>query len=68
MPTVALLVMSAAFEDVGQELGRIDNEIDKPRNNRVLNANFIEILYADDTIVITNGRKAMQLALNAIDK
>ena len=67
-PYVFLLVMSAAFEDVNKELNRIDNDMDTPRNNRALNANFNEILYADDTIVITNGRKAMQIALNAIER
>ena len=38
-----------------------------PKNNKVQNTNFNEILYADDTICMAEGKAAVQHQLAAIE-
>ena len=67
-PYLFVIIMTVLFKDVhdGMEDDVAQNE--QPKRNRVSNANFNEILYADDTICVANGRVAMQRHLAAIEK
>ena len=61
-----LLVMNGIFHDV-DNLPQLAKEIE-PKENKVQNTNFNEILYADDTICITRTAQAMQTLITRIQK
>ena len=43
-------------------------QVEHPKHNKVQNANFTELLYADDTICVTNGIAPMQFLVRSIEK
>ena len=61
-PYPFLIVMTAMFHDVEKEATSNKNE------KRVLNTNFDEILYADDTICVSTDTKQINKRLAAIEK
>ena len=61
-PYLFLIVMTAMFHDVETEASRRKHE------KRVLNTNFDEILYADDTICVSTDTREINERLAAIEK
>ena len=61
-PYLFVLVMTVMFEDIHDE---IDADICNCRLGRI---NFSEILYADDTLLVTKNTKGMNKLLHAIER
>ena len=61
-PYLFLLVMAALFNDVQEELDR------EGGCKKVQNTNFNEILYADDTLCVTQTPEEMQRLIRKIEQ
>jgi hypothetical protein len=67
-PYLFILAMHNLMFDVKCEMTYDAPVLKHPTLHTVQNANFNEVLYADDTICFTNGVKPMQYLLRAIKK
>ena len=61
-PYLFLIVMTAMFRDIHE------NDKTKTRTHRVGNANFEEVLFADDTICTSENARALSRLLQEIEK
>ena len=61
-PYLFLIVMTVIFHDIHKQ------DRTKTEEHRVPNADFSEVLFADDTICVTTNVAAMNRLLNAIEE
>ena len=62
MPVIALLfviVMTAMFSDIDTETEEEGN-MDEQKTHRVPNTNFDDVLYADDTICVSESAEVVE--------
>lgn len=76
-PYLFILVMHVLFEDAKNDLNLVVphrrgmrgvGQVEHPKHCKMQNANFNNLLYADDTICCTVGAESMQYLLRSIEK
>ena len=67
MPTITiylfLIIMTVTFHDIQQR----EHILEALENSQVLGTDFTEVLYADDTILITNTKEQMDILVREIE-